>query len=241
MAGQIREKRPAQALKVRWAPLDRVFWSPECERGPGEGNLSPGGHAACAHWLTALRRGLMPEEDQSKVPGWGPEQGTLLVGSRKELGRDLGTCFQSQLILYCLAVFQPLQFHSGWKSSLIFKLKCGTGDPGCGRYTVVGSFSCGAILGVLWKHLITENSLPLACLLWWVSMFCPSVSCGPPCRWVRGLLRAFCLGSISFKITQLLGLGSYLTHKKSTHILALPFSTSAIYSSNNTLVLHHNI
>ena len=187
------------------------------------------------------REGWCQRKTRARSPGWGPEQGTLVAGSRKELGRDLGTSSLSfQLILYSLAVFQPLQFQSRWKSSLIFKLKCGTGDPGCGRYIVVGSFSCGAILGVLWKHLITENSLPLACLLWWVSMLCPSVSCGLPCRWVRGLLRVFYLGSNSFKIAWLLGLGSYLTHKKSTHILALPFSTRAIYSWKNTLGLHHN-
>lgn len=64
-------------------------------------------------------------EVQSRGPSW---QGQ---------GRnwDLGTSSLSfQLILYSLAVFQPLQFQSRWKSSLIFKLKCGTGDPGCGRY-----------------------------------------------------------------------------------------------------------
>lgn len=107
--------------------------------------------------------------------------------------------------------------------------------PGASRCAIVSSFSTGTILSFFWRHLITENSLPLPAIF--DGSFCSISWFHSGGSWnFSGL---FCLGSSPPKITQLLGFGSHLTLRKSTRFLFYILDVQSIPQIILVLALWH--
>lgn len=105
-------------------------------------------------------------------------------------------------------------------------------------------YHCGFI--VSWGNFVGFLKIPhfwempcLSRLLWQVTILCLLVPWGPPVWWAREILWPLSLGSISPKITQLLGFERFTSGLQEMHTLSLPYPKSIVCWSNYTLPLLH--